>query len=308
MKQPVLSSANDVVALILNYRTPARVASCLAALESNGVKHALIWDNSADGGASAAALRASLPAAAIQVRIVESPDNLGFGTGVNRGIAEVVRWRGQVPVLLVNSDARAEPEMVKKLWRRLERENFHAVVAPMRHDQPSQALSGFMHYHRLTGLIFSRPHPGTFAYLNGCCLLIPPDLCAQPLFDEAFFFYGDDCELSWRLRRLGVVLCEEAGAEIWHEGSGSSIRGSSFYEYHIVRSHFLMAEKISTSSLERIVFLQARLVTFALRAGLRALRQRSSIPLRAYSHALCDHLAGLPAARWQPAGGKPGRG
>lgn len=55
---------------------------------------------------------------------------------------------------------------------------------------------GWLYYQPWLALVTKRPVWGSFAYLSGCCLLVQRPDNTQPLFDETFFMYGEDVELS----------------------------------------------------------------------------------------------------------------
>jgi hypothetical protein len=65
-----------------------------------------------------------------------------------------------------------------------------------------------------------------------------------------------------------------------------------FYEYHINRSHWLLARKLARNPLERFVFVAARCITLPLRALIRSLRFRSLMAWRGLFAATADVLRG----------------
>jgi N-acetylglucosaminyl-diphospho-decaprenol L-rhamnosyltransferase len=148
-----------------------------------------------------------------------------------------------------------------------------------------ESASSVLWYHRLFALVLRRPCLGAFPYLSGACLLVPMPLAMDGLFDPDFFMYGEDVELSWRMTLSGVplvaadVLCD-------HAGSASARIGSLFYEYHVARGHLLLARKLARNQLECWLFLIGRAISLPLRATLRCLRLKSSIPWRALLLAL----------------------
>src|SRR5690606_5305939 len=94
------------------------------------------------------------------------------------------------------------------------------IIAPrVRQDGLEQ---GWLYYHPWLALVTRRPLPGSFPYLSGCCMLVHRPDNAMPLFDEDFFMYGEDVELSWRMRRSGARLVLVDGDYVRHEGSAST--------------------------------------------------------------------------------------
>ncbi|MCI5150089.1 MAG: glycosyltransferase family 2 protein, partial [Candidatus Electrothrix sp. MAN1_4] len=115
--------------------------------------------------------------------------NLGYGAGHNRAIQQ-----GIAPFCLVtNVDLTFEPEALKR------------VAATARVDTAAAAWElrqiPYEHpkfYDPVTGLTNWNSH--------ACILLRRSKLEEVGLYDEALFMYGEDVELSYRLRRSGAVL------------------------------------------------------------------------------------------------------
>ncbi|OZB61409.1 MAG: hypothetical protein B7X31_10755, partial [Thiomonas sp. 13-66-29] len=127
---------------------------------------------------------------------------------------------------------------------------------------------------------------------SGCCLLIRADQVRPDLFDKDFFFYGEDVMLGFDLARRGVSVAECKEATVIHAGSASAKNGSMFYEYHMVRAHWLLARKLARNGFERNLFVAARCVTMPLRACVRSVRGRSLTPWRGLFAATADVLRG----------------
>jgi GT2 family glycosyltransferase len=132
-------------------------------------------------------------------------------------------------------------------------------------------------------------------------MLIPPALVKERLFDEEFFFYGEDIELGWRLTALGIDQVPVAKAMVNHEGSASSRNGSMFYEYHINRGHWLLARKTSKNRGEYIAALAARLIILPFRSIIRSVRFASLVPIRALWMATFDVACGRRQTLTPPA-------
>jgi GT2 family glycosyltransferase len=206
-------------------------------------------------------------------------ENLGFGKGMNAALAELGARGHTGPVLLINNDARVTTGMHAALHAPLQKTTAPTLVAPrIRQDGGEQ---GWLHYQRWFALVTPKHLPGSFPFLSGCCLLVQRVDNAQPLFDEEFFMYGEDVELSWRWRKQGgdVLLLDS----VWlvHEGSASSGQASKAYESFMVHAHWLLARKLTENASSRLLMRLARLPAMFMRACLRSLRYRSLVPLRA---------------------------
>ncbi|HKJ32414.1 MAG TPA: hypothetical protein VKA34_11335, partial [Balneolales bacterium] len=148
---------------------------------------------------------------------------------------------------------------------------------------------GTLYYHRYSGLLSQKLLPGFFPYANGCCLLIANDrLDSSQLFDEDFFMYGEDVELSYR---LGVNKLTHINKTLaFHEGNASTKNGSLFYESHILNSHFLLAKKLSKTRIDFYILILFRTIIMSLRATIRTIRIRSITPSYALIYLFINRL------------------
>ncbi len=276
-----MDASSFIIGLTLNFRDAARTHRCLQSLLAEGACRVLVWDNSEDGGTSARALRAALGAEK-RVSIEVSPVNLGFAAGVNRGIDWIVQRHPGACVLLINNDAHLLPGAVAAMRRALVH-NAEARIAYPDIDHSGKTI-GTVYYQRWFGLRSTRPLPGSYAYASGCCLLLDPVRTGPAVFDEDFFMYGEDEELGCRMSRMPGTLLHVPGTWVRHEGSASGRIGSPFYEERTVAAHLILARKLARNSAEASGLLLGRVLMLPARAVVRALRQRSFIPLRALAH------------------------
>lgn len=269
----------DVVALVLHFRTPQATLACLGALRAEGVLRAVVVDNSEDGGRSVATMAsgvASLEAAGLAIEWLSPGRNLGFAAGVNLGLRHI-RLQRRCPVLLINSDARLAEGSMQKLMVGLR--DVELVVPTVIEESPQHNRRSLMgYYHRAFALYLRRAHVGAVEYPSGCCLLVGADVDPVGLFDEDFFFYGEDVMLGINLARRGLRAAWAQDALAVHATSTSARNGSLFYEYHMVRGHWLLARKLARNRLQWVVFLLARCCLLPARALLRSVRWQSFRP------------------------------
>jgi GT2 family glycosyltransferase len=278
--------------LVLHFRTPERTLTCLQSLADEGIGRVVLVDNSEDVGQSVQAMQpglARLAEAGLRVDVLQPARNLGFAAGVGLGLEHVSRNQ-RAPVLLINSDATLERGALAAMINGL---RYAACVAvPARSSPEAPPSSSLVFYQRLLALYLRRSSVGTLKYPSGCCLLIRTDQVRPDLFDTDFFFYGEDVMLGCDLARRGVSVAECMGAAVIHAGSASAKNGSMFYEYHVVRAHWLLARKLARNGAEQALFVAARCLTLPLRACVRSVRSRSLTPWRGLFAATADVLRG----------------
>ncbi len=101
-------------------------------------------------------------------------------------------------------------------------------------------------------------------------------------FDDDFFMYYEDTDLSWRLRSAGWSVRYEPTSVARHVHAASSVEWSPFFTFHVNRNRLLMLTKNATARLAAREVLRYPLTTasLALRAVAHARHTRSRPPLR----------------------------
>jgi GT2 family glycosyltransferase len=82
-----------------------------------------------------------------------------------------------------------------------------------------------------------------FAWCGGSVLMRPEYLADVGLFDERFFLYYEDTDLSWRGRRRGWSYRTAPASRVRHIHAASSGEGSEVFAYHVERNRLLMLVK-----------------------------------------------------------------
>lgn len=266
---------HPIIALVINFRDARRTAHCVRSLLDGDVRHVVIWDNSADSGASAMELAAFF-SADTRVSIEVSSCNLGFAAGVNRGLQACRLHLEQAWVLLINNDAIAPAGLARKLANALVEDDRTLLAFPSLMHAGHRLEE--IYYHRWLATLSERHFPGAIRIPRGCCLMLAADRWTGPLFDENFFMYGEEIELGWRLRARQGVMVRISDALVEHEGSASSVLGSSFYEARVVAAHLILARKLARNRVDACLLYAFRVPVLLARALIRSLRFHSFVP------------------------------
>ena len=225
--------------VIPNYNGKHFLEGCLSSIAAQTYHdfETILVDNASRDG-SASFVRERFP----WVLIVENPLNLGFAGGTNSGIRQA---KGQY-ILTLNNDTRLEPDFLEQVKIAIESESMVGVVAPKMLLMDGRINS--------TGMCISRSgaawNRGMFE--NDCGQYNAPEpvvgACAGAalyrrevfddigLFDEDFFLYHEDVDLSFRAFLAGWNCLYWPSAVVWHENSGTLDYGSDLCIYYVNRN------------------------------------------------------------------------
>lgn len=230
--------------ILLNYRTPALVGSCIESLVSElaGPNRRLVVVDNASDDDSVASIRASLAQHRLEDRseVVVAERNGGFSYGHNRGIEAI----SADFYLLLNSDTLVRPGAMTELIRAAENDPAAGLIAP-RLEWPdatpqescfryASPVSEFLAAAR-TGPLDSLGHRFSVAlpvpqagladveWVSFAAVLIRRDVLEQvgPL-DEGYFMYFEDMDYCRRARSAGWRIRYVPEAHVAHLRGGSS--------------------------------------------------------------------------------------
>ncbi|WP_022883443.1 glycosyltransferase family 2 protein [Glaciibacter superstes] len=179
--------------------------------------------------------------------LVASRRNLGFGAGMNAGV-ERARKLGCTTFLLLNPDARVEPDVVEALFSEC-RENPLCAVAPriVREDGRLWFSGATVLVDRgSTSTESGADSSAANGWITGACVTIHERLWERiGGFDNDYFLYWEDIDLSWRLTEAGGRLLVRDDLIAVHSvgGTQSSSGKSPLYVYYNCRNRMLFASK-----------------------------------------------------------------
>lgn len=187
-------------------------------------------------------------------QLVEPDTNLGFGGGVNAGVARA-REHGAQDLVLLNPDAVLREGCVARL--RARDPAHRALCAPRIVTSTGATWFAGADVYLSDGVTRGRAkrpvHPGDdrWEWLTGACLWVPVELWdAAGGFDESYFLYWEDVDFSHRVQRAGGELVVVDDAVAVHDEGGTqtdrSRRGhakSELYYYYNIRNRMLFAAK-----------------------------------------------------------------
>ena len=269
-----------ICGLMLAYFHVEMTLRCLKTLENQGIETLILVDNSADLAEHQRTLALAQHFPPDWLQVVIAPENLGFGRGMNLAWQRAQMLGQWDYALILNNDIVAQSALVKTLCKHMAQSPRTALLGVA--AETGTGVQSSLHYQRWTGLMFPTAVVGSFQVAAGYCLLLRPQALQGTLFDSRYFMYGEDVELSWRLREQGWNVEILAQPLLQHIPAQSSREGSLFYEYHINRGHWLAAQQLTHKVWERWTMTALRLPLLTLRALLRSWRFRRLTPLKAF--------------------------
>jgi GT2 family glycosyltransferase len=120
------------------------------------------------------------------------------------------------------------------------------------------------------------------------------------LFDDDFFLYYEDTDLSWRVQAAGWRVRYEPGAVLRHHHAASSGEASPVFQFHVQRNRLLMLTKNASRGLAlrqvlRYPLTAASIARRTLRQGLAARARPDLSQSRLHLRVVASYLRLLPA-------------
>lgn len=161
----------------------------------------------------------SLPEGVSVILIDNSETNRGFAAGCNAGIKQALD-AGAGYVWLLNNDAIVQPDTLDKLLAKVA-PRVGAVGSIMLNSDGSVQVWGGGHV-RIGRSIVAKA-PARITWLSACSLLLTREALERTNgFDEGFFMYWEDVDLSFRIRDAGLDLVVAEDAFVTHLGGATA--------------------------------------------------------------------------------------
>ncbi|MDQ6725356.1 MAG: glycosyltransferase family 2 protein [Actinomycetota bacterium] len=245
--------------MAVSYNSRDCLPECVRSLRSEGVAEVIVVDNASLDGSIEAVL-ASDPG----VTVVATGANLGFGSGVNRGVEETTGDH----LLILNPDTVVEPGTVKALTEALDRDPGLAAVGPRIENVDGTLYPSVRSFpnlwvatgHAFLGLVwptnpFSRRYRmldldhgrpvSEVDWVSGACMLVRRSAFeAVGGFDESYFMYVEDVDLCWRLGQAGWRIGYDPAGRVVHALGASS----RLMPYRMIAAHHRSLLRFATKT------------------------------------------------------------
>ncbi len=272
-----------IAAVVVDHDAGPLLAGCVRSLLDDGADRVVVVENGEPRSArnALASLRGERPGA--EVAVVRPERNIGFGAGVNRGLATLA---GASPrpewVLVCNADLWVHAGALAQLRRVLEERPDWALVGPRIHNEDGSVYPSVRRFpgiadaagHALLAIVnpenrFTRRYnPGApegggvveAEWVSGSCFLARRSSLEElGGFDEAYFMYAEDMDLCWRAHQAGWGIGFAGAPSITHVQGASTAR----HPYRMMAAHHRSALRFTartTSGWRRAILPLAALV------------------------------------------------
>ncbi|MFT4752733.1 MAG: GT2 family glycosyltransferase [Salibacteraceae bacterium] len=285
MSQPRLS------VIIVNYNVEYFLAQCLysvrKAAQSANIETIMVDNNSSDG--SVEMTRRLFP----EVKVIANKDNRGFSKANNQAI----RISQADYVLLLNPDTLVEEDTFKKCIDFMDQHPDSGGLGVKMVDGKGQFLAEskrglptpMVAFYKIFGLSNLFPKSATFGQyhlghldkdkthkidiLAGAFMMMRKSVLDKVgLLDEAFFMYGEDIDLSWRIKLGGYENYYFPETRIIHYKGESTKKSSVNYVLVFYNAMIIFAKKHFTKSNAKVFEILIQMAIY-FRAGIALSRR-----------------------------------
>lgn len=266
-----MSKIPKVIVVILNYKTKELILKCLKSIFKSDYKNfqVVIVDNNSNDGLEYEIKKFS------EVFYIQNNQNLGYTGGNNIGIKKALESHAEY-IFILNPDTTILKNTISELVKGLEKYNAGIVTPKIYFDQSKiiwyagkeMDLENVLASH----IGVNQKDQGQFDKdleildVTGAAVLIKREVVERiGLFDERYFLYYEESDLSFRAKKANFKLMYIPSAIVFHKNAQSTGLGSALQDYFITRNRMLFASK----------FLPFRTRFALFREGIRNLKNKA---------------------------------
>lgn len=242
-------NTSDTAVVIPNWNGLNDLPKCLDSLLGQSYKHQIIVVENGSTDGSLEFLKSNYP----QVDLVINKTNLGFAGGVNSGIRKALE-NGYKFIALFNNDAIADKDWLKNLVYVLKANETVGIATCKLMTEDKKHLDSTGDIYTVWGLPFprGRGEPVSDKYDNmtdvfgasgGATVYRSKMLEQIGLFDEDFFAYYEDVDISFRAQLAGWKVKYVPNAVAYHQISATSSKIKGFGTYQFIKNTPLLLIK-----------------------------------------------------------------
>lgn len=262
---------SKIFIVILNWNQPELTVDCVNSLQklktekSQEVKLVIVDNGSTDNSVQ---LFRKLNLKKIPLEVMETNFNLGFVGGNNIGITYALDKNADY-VMVLNNDTIVDSNLLLSLTEPLEKDSRIGITSPkiyfakgfeFHKDKYKKNESGKVIWYAGGKMDWKNVYGNNrgvdevdkgqydketeIDFATGACFLARAKALKETgLFDEKYFMYLEDADLSVKMKRKKWKIMYEPKAVLWHKVAQSSGIGSSLNDYFISRNRLMFGFK-----------------------------------------------------------------
>lgn len=229
---------SNIAVIVPNWNGKDSIANCLDSLKVQSIKPMIIVIDNGSVDGSVDLIKQKYP----DVNLLSQSRNLGFAGGVNVGVKRAMS-EGIELIGLLNNDAIVDGRWLESLVNILQADKKLGIVTSKLIDSEKRYLDSTGDFYTTWGLPYPRGRgeavsskydadTDVFAASGGASLYRAEMLKEIGLFDEDFFAYYEDVDLSFRAQLAGWKVAYVPEAIVYHQigATSSKIKGFTTYQ------------------------------------------------------------------------------
>lgn len=250
--------------IIINYRQPDNTIECLQSIRTSD-DAAVLQPIIVDAQPTPDFAQKLKQLFGDWVEYLPQEKNLGFTGGNNVGIRFALQKYHPQTIILLNDDTTIGEKALTTLAATLEKQPQRGAAVPkiyfskgkeFHHQSYQKSDLGKIIWYAGGAIDWQEVHgfhvgvdevdrgqfdkAATTQFATGCCVAFNVSALEKTgLFDEQYFLYLEDLDLSIRLQQNNFAVWYEPKSHIWHKNAGSSGSGSKLHEYYQTRNRYL---------------------------------------------------------------------
>ncbi|MBI2420754.1 MAG: glycosyltransferase family 2 protein [Candidatus Levybacteria bacterium] len=250
---------------ILNFNGNNNTLDCVESLRKTNIADFKLTIFVVDNNSSEKLNLQSKSLGKIQLEVIKNKKNLGFSGGHNIGIKHALK-NGADYVVILNNDTYVDENFLKELLKVAEANDRNGVLSPKIYFAPGFEYHKNRYLKEEMGKVFwygggemdwanvishhrgvDEVDKGQFDRVQqtelatGCCMLLKREVFDRVgVFDDKFFLYYEDADLTMRAKKKGFKVMYVPKSVIWHKNASSAGgSGSPLQDYYITRNRLI---------------------------------------------------------------------
>lgn len=192
------------------------------------------------------------------IYLLLNDENYGFAKGNNFLYKFASSIYSYDHYLLLNNDTKVTPFFLSKLLVTSYKDSNIAAVSCIITDyfnHNNSTFGGYISFLKGSGYFYTKSTNKRITFLSGCLMLIKASIIEEfGLFDENYFLYLEDVDLSLKYLRNGKKLALNQEVVIYHKESRSTGKRSDLTVYYNVRNRLYFTYKNQKNFFLKISF------------------------------------------------------